>query len=602
MALLARRPLIRLLRTCLVSCAVLLAGNASGVIAGQEPQRSTVAPDVRRVEADRVVDFRDVQERARRAAEKVRQSVVAVEKGSGIIISAQGLILSQSHVSHGETRRPGDRVKVVLHDGRECPAELLGANPTHDISLLKLVAPGPYVFTPLDGESKVEAGDWVLMFGHPFTYQPGRAALARLGRVIDRTDEGFCTDCLMASGDSGGPFFSLDGKLVGILRTGTAELNRLAGDALTIRRHIGQIMSSTSVSVVARHLDEMKRGEVPALARDESDRIPRELSKAPARLPVGNWLLGPDTLASFPAIDPRLGACVVQILNGGAQIALGTVVGADGEILTKASELPPEPQCRLHNGRVVAATVVALDAAFDLALLRVDAAGEGLREIAWPADRISPTVGTILAAVGFGGGPPTGVGIVSAPRRNVPNAARPDYALPLRQPATIPGLKGKSSLDGKYRVSEPWDAALAAGIQPGDVVLSLDGRAITKVDDIVACTRGRLSGDVVTAKIVRGEKEMEIKIPLCASNSRFPNHNYRYKDFPEVLEHAVPLFPHECGGPLVDLHGRFIGINIARAGPHGCAAIPADRVGQLLADLRAGRGADKWLPSTSAPR
>jgi serine protease Do len=562
-----------------------------------KPQRTVSAPGAHEAEADPAIDFRDVQDRACRAAERVRRSVVAVEKASGVILTPEGLILSQGHVSHGATRKPGDRVKVILHDGHECRAELLGVNATHDISLLKLLEPGPYPFAPLDGDAKVKPGDWVLEFGHPFIYQVGRPALTRLGRVLSRTEDGFCTDCLMAPGDSGAPFFNLDGKLVGVIRDGSPELLKLAGDAPAIKRNLGLIMSVTAGRVVARHLQEMKRGETPPYVREECERVTLELAKAPGRLQVRDWLLGPRTLAAFP-LDGRDAPGVVQVLNSGAQVALGTAVGA-GEVLTKASELPPEPQCRLPGGNVVAVTVVGVDMAYDLALLRVDASGEKLRAARWPAHPTLPRAATFLAAVSAGGST-IAVGIASAPPREVSNAARPAYTLPLRQEATAPGLEGKASPDGRYHVTDVWDTARAAGVRPGDVLVSLDGRAVSKAEDLRQCIRGRLSGDVLSAKLVRGEKEIEVKVPLCA-RARVPNRNYRYGDFPVVFEHAVPLFPHECGGPLVDLDGQFVGINVARAGPHGGAAVPAGRIQQVLADLRAGKGADQWSPQANGP-
>ena len=86
------------------------------------------------------------------------------------------------------TGSAGDRTTVILHDGRECPAELLGANRTHDVSLLRLLEPGPYPHVPIRATAPVEVGDWVLKIGHPLGYRKGRSAPVRLGRVICGTD------------------------------------------------------------------------------------------------------------------------------------------------------------------------------------------------------------------------------------------------------------------------------------------------------------------------------------------------------------------------------------------------------------------------------
>ena len=191
------------------------------------------------------VDLPRLEERVRRTARAVLPSVVAIrhpiEKpsevgqyqrnyASGVIITADGIVLSQGHVSHwtfgdGATIRPdswptgsaGDSTTVILHDGRECPAELLGANRTHDLSLLRLLEPGPYPHVPIRATAPVEVGDWVLKIGHPLGYRKGRSAPVRLGRVTGGTAEIFGTDCMLSGGDSGGPYFSLDGQLVGIV-------------------------------------------------------------------------------------------------------------------------------------------------------------------------------------------------------------------------------------------------------------------------------------------------------------------------------------------------------------------------------------------------
>ena len=87
-------------------------------------------------------------------ARKVSPSVVYLPdgRGSGVIISADGLVLSQRHVSHafGEAPlKPGDAARAVLADGRRVDATLLGADEIHDVSLLRLAGPGPYPFAEL---------------------------------------------------------------------------------------------------------------------------------------------------------------------------------------------------------------------------------------------------------------------------------------------------------------------------------------------------------------------------------------------------------------------------------------------------------------------
>ena len=131
-----------------------------------------------------------------------------------------------------------------------------------------------------------------------------------------------------------------------------------------------------------------------------SDLIPRERHSH-----------GIKTLEAFREANAGVKESVVQVLDGNEPAALGAVVDADGLVLTKASEVPDGVRCRLADGRVLAAQVVGIDPAYDLALLRVPASG--LRPVAWAASG-EPSVGTLVAVAGPG--PlPVKIGNVSLP-------------------------------------------------------------------------------------------------------------------------------------------------------------------------------------------
>ena len=91
---------------------------------------------------------------------------------------------------------------------------------------------------------------------------------------------------------------------------------------------------------------------------------------------------------------------------------------------------------------------------------------------------------------------------------------------------------------------------------------------------------------------------MDLLLPL-APQTRYADNNYRADDFPTVIECAVPFYSYECGGPIVDLTGRAIGVTIARVASHGGMVIPGDCVLKLLPDLQSGRLAGNWAPVRS---
>lgn len=113
-----------------------------------------------------VSSLRTLDAQVREATRKALPAVVAISSlkgGSGVIISEDGLVLSQAHVTHGRAgigfdpqnlAQPGSKTTVILHDGAQREAVLLGADMEYDLSLIKIVPPGPYGYTPLD------AGRW----------------------------------------------------------------------------------------------------------------------------------------------------------------------------------------------------------------------------------------------------------------------------------------------------------------------------------------------------------------------------------------------------------------------------------------------------------
>jgi hypothetical protein len=265
-----------------------------------------------------VGDLRQLEERVRWTAETVLPSVVAVRNpsdtsskvggyqnnySSGVIVTDDGIVFSQGHVSHWRFRdgspfgSVGDRTTVILHDGRECPAELLGTNRTHDVSLLRLLEPGPYPHVPIRATAPVEVGDWVPKLGHPLGYRKGRCAPVRLGRVICGTAEVFGTHCMVTGGDSGGPHFRLDGQLVGITYRGGGNLALMyLRDARFFQRNGRSLFSVTGSKLIASLLDAMRRGEISPydrmgyhrrcgrVGRHESERIAR-----PTDVPPSGW-------------------------------------------------------------------------------------------------------------------------------------------------------------------------------------------------------------------------------------------------------------------------------------------------------------------------
>jgi serine protease Do len=146
--------------------------------------------------------------------------------GSGVIVSKDGYVLTAAHVA-GQANR---RAMFVLSDGRVVTGKTLGLNRGLDAGLMKITDPGEYPFMEMGASKGLKEGQWCLAVGHPGGYQKERGLVVRLGRVLLTDDDAITSDCTLVGGDSGGPLFDMQGKVIGIN-------SRIAG-AITANLHV----------------------------------------------------------------------------------------------------------------------------------------------------------------------------------------------------------------------------------------------------------------------------------------------------------------------------------------------------------------------------
>jgi serine protease Do len=560
-------------------------------------------PSSRASDGEQAAALAEFEAKIQGVAAKVLPAVVAVrgprpadkagpvlprDYSSGVIVTEDGVIASQYHVSHRTPERnwggvvpKGTKTVVVFADGTEAEAELLGADLFNDLSLLKLSKPGKYPFVALEGPAP-RLGDSVLKIGHPDGYFPGRAPPVRLGRVVSTADAVFVTDCPIVGGDSGGPYFDLDGRLVGIIRSSTVPLSVYGASGASRARGVIPFSVTPTATVRAR-FEGMRQGEVFGDLISESDEAKQfdAAIQTAKSLPSSCWSQGTDTLVAWAGAIADARLTVVGIVDGEEAIALGTVV-EDGFVLTKASPLPDIPACRLPGGEVVAAEVVGVDPEFDLALLRIKT--EGLKPIRWAA--ADPRVGSLLAAPGPGK-VPLATGVLSVSRRDVKVIAPKTLARRSRAPAALPAVLGSGVADRGYWVEYVGGAAAAADIRPGDVIVTIGSTPIREHSDLAAAVTDRFAGERLPVALLREGKTVAVSLPLTGFGSGLLNG--RFEGFPTSFEFDIPLVASECGGPIVGLDGLAVGVTLARSGATGCQAVPADVVRKLLPNLKAGK-------------
>lgn len=135
--------------------------------------------------------------------------------GSGFIIGADGTIVTNNHVIEG-----AEQVEVFLTDGTRLPAKVIGADDKTDLAVLKIEAGRDLPFVEFGDSDTAVVGDWVMAIGNPF----GLGGSVTLGIVSARNrdiqsgpyDQFIQTDAAINQGNSGGPLFDMNGKVIGI--------------------------------------------------------------------------------------------------------------------------------------------------------------------------------------------------------------------------------------------------------------------------------------------------------------------------------------------------------------------------------------------------
>lgn len=162
--------------------------------------------------------------------------------GSGVIISAEGYIVTNNHVVSG-----ADKIEVVLNDKRSFPATLVGADPTTDIALIKIDADGLMPLT-FGNSDNVRVGEWVLAVGNPFNLTSTVTAgiVSAKGRHVgintsSMAIESFIqTDAAVNPGNSGGALVNTRGEVIGINTAIASPTGSFSGYSFAVPANIAQ--------------------------------------------------------------------------------------------------------------------------------------------------------------------------------------------------------------------------------------------------------------------------------------------------------------------------------------------------------------------------
>lgn len=347
---------------------------------------------------------------------KNQDSPVARGTGSGVVFTTDGAILTNNHViDHALT------INVRLRDRRLLPAKLVGRDPSTDLAVIKVDAPGLTAARFADSDA-ARVGEWVVAIGSPFglgyTVTTGvLSAKGRGGLGMNLIEDYLQTDASINPGNSGGPLCDLDGKVLGI---NTMIVGKGAG--------IGFAVPSNLARRVAEQI--LKSGRVQR-----------------AWIGVGIQDLTPE-LATALKVDPRAGVLVNSVNDGGpaakANVKPGDIIaGVAGK--------------KVADGRELVREVIAHEVgqSVQLEIIR-DGKRYGTQTVL--TARPEPTVPAL--PVQQQGVPQSGLGLSV---RDLSPQQAAQIGLPVSK--AVPVVTSIA----------PGSAADRAGLKPGDVIVEADG-------------------------------------------------------------------------------------------------------------------------------
>lgn len=296
---------------------------------------------------------------------------------------------------------------------------------------------------------------------------------------------------------------------------------------------------------------------------------------------------GTAVVAAFEDQRQVLQTSSALMLDGRNSIAYGVVISPDGYLLTKASEIASVTNLAVtvDQKKYTDPKVVAVDPGWDVALVKIDA--QGLVPVVYAPTSAVPQGSWVVAN---GASTRTSrrllAGIVSAKIREIPadgGAALGVVMNPKAKNLEIADVNEKSG-------------AREAGLQKGDILIALEGKKVKKIEDLAAVLKDKKAGTTVKLTYRRAGAETTVDVRLAARGELFTEQmdrndamsgrfSPRRSGFPRVMQHDILGSREVVGGPLLDLDGRCLGMNIARANRAESFAIPVEDLQEIAARL-----------------
>ncbi len=189
-------------------------------------------------------EFRRFFEELQRNPQDEMEQIPTHSFGSGFLIDAKGVILTNHHVVSG-----AEEVQVTLQDGRKFTSKDIHSDPRTDLAIVRIKAEAPLPYLELGDSSQMDQGDRVLAVGAPFGLAGSVTAgiISAKGRILSNgpgdRDDYLQTDAAINPGNSGGPLVGLDGKVIGVNSAIKSRTGGFQGVGLAISSNLAKRIS-----------------------------------------------------------------------------------------------------------------------------------------------------------------------------------------------------------------------------------------------------------------------------------------------------------------------------------------------------------------------
>ena len=345
------------------------------------------------------------------------QTREAQSLGSGFIISADGVVVTNNHVVSPDSRAKLESITVTLPDGTEYEAELVGADAASDLAVLKIKANRSFPFVTFGDSSAARVGDWVVAIGNPFGLG-GTVTSGIISAVYRNTGQGGAydrylqTDASINRGNSGGPLFDMRGNVIGINNAIFSPSGGSVGIGFAIPAEIaapiveqlrdGREIQRGYLGVGLQPIDEdfaaslglpKRRGELVQTVQDDSPAARAGLKPGDIVTKVNGKDVTGEQTVSFLVANMEPGAQVpVELLRDGKRLALNVTLGkrpSEAELQQQTQTFDPDSEEPMAPG----ASNETIEQKLGLQVIPMTAAIA--RSLGVPAE----TQGVVIAAV-----------------------------------------------------------------------------------------------------------------------------------------------------------------------------------------------------------